>query len=1000
MKSLPFPCQYYLNTKPFIKSGFLLLLLCLTGISCNRNMPTTKNADGTYQFEEVQNDPMKVKICTLSNGLKVYMSVNKDAPRIQTLICTRAGSKNDPADATGLAHYLEHMLFKGSSKISALDWEKEKVLLQQISDLYEKHREAEPEDREEIYRQIDSVSGEAAKYAVANEYDKLVSSLGAKGTNAFTSLDRTVYMNDIPSNEIEKWLQLESERFSQLVLRLFHTELEAVYEEFNISQNNDSRKVFQAFLLGLLPNHPYGTQTTIGTGEHLKIPSMEKIHDYFNQYYVPNNMAIILAGDFDPHEMAAKVEKHWGKFKSKKVAKWKKTKDTPLANIKEINVFGKEKQGLQIGWKLGGLGTDESLLGQLVAGILFNPKAGLIDVNLVQKQVVGQGTSAGCFPANDYSFFYIYGEPREGQALEELRDYLLKELSRIKMNMFDDWLVDAVINNMELQEIQARESNSGRAFGMLDAFIGEVPWVDNCSRFDKMRSFSKEQIIEFVNQILDKNKAVVVFKREGEDNSIKTFEKPPITPVSVNRDAASDFSKEFQKGNSPDQKPAFVDYSKSIQSKQLGSGVQLDYIQNVNNETFELVYVIEMGKIHDNVLPLALRYLKFLGTDKYSLQELQQEFFKLGLTFNVTSRGDVSFVTLSGLDRSLEKGVELFEHILSNAVEDEDALKKMVADIKKNRLDNKKDKRQILQRAMLNYGYYGHNSPFKARLDMNVLDVLSPKDMMKYIKNLTSYEHTVSYYGSKSMEQVASVLNKHHKVPQKLKPLLPPHRFIQQPTDENKVVFVNFDGMVQTEVLMISKGNDNYDLKEEIISGLYNDYFGAGLASVVFQEIRESRALAYSAYVYNSSPDRKDKAHYLSAFVGTQADKLKEAVMAITSIIDSMPLAEEQILNAAESIVKKMQSERVTGSDIYWSRRANKLRGSDRNVREDIYNQYLEISANKETALKAISDFHTQNIKNRKFTFLVLGDKELVDIDFLKTLGKFEEMTLEQVFGY
>ena len=122
------------------KPGLLGLLICLLGISCNRIMYTEKNADGTYNFEESEHDPMNVKICTLSNGLKVYMSVNKDAPRIQTLITTRAGSKNDPSDATGLAHYLEHMLFKGSTKIGALDWDKEKILLKQISDLYEKHR--------------------------------------------------------------------------------------------------------------------------------------------------------------------------------------------------------------------------------------------------------------------------------------------------------------------------------------------------------------------------------------------------------------------------------------------------------------------------------------------------------------------------------------------------------------------------------------------------------------------------------------------------------------------------------------------------------------------------------------------------------------------------------------------------------------------------------------------------------------------------------------------
>ncbi|MCH2022411.1 MAG: insulinase family protein [Saprospiraceae bacterium] len=982
------------------KPGLLGLLICLLSTSCNKIMYTEKNIDGTYNFETVENDPMNVKICTLSNGLKVYMSVNKDAPRIQTLIATRAGSKNDPSDATGLAHYLEHMLFKGSTKIGALDWEKEKILLKQISDLYEKHRESSLEDRATIYNEIDSISNIAAKYVVANEYDKLVSSLGAKGTNAFTSLDRTVYINDIPTNEIEKWLKLESERFSNLVLRLFHTELEAVYEEYNISLNNDRRKMFQAFLKGLLPNHPYGTQTTIGTGEHLKTPSMEKIHDYFNTYYVPNNMAIILSGDFDPDKMVSLVEKYWGKFKTKKVPKWKNKKLNPLTKAEIVNVYGKEKSSLQIGWRLPGIGTIESLKAQLIGGILFNKKAGLIDINLIQKQIIGQSSAAGCWSANDYSFFYIMGEPRAGQSLEAVKEFLFKELGRIKSGNFDDWLIDAVINNMEYKEIQSLESNSGRAFGMLDAFIGQVSWDDYCNKFKQLRAFSKQEIIDFANEMFKDDNCVIVYKREGEDNSIQQFNKPKITPVSVNRETSSQFSEDFQKMMSPDQEPLFLDYEKSIESKQLKTGVNLDYIKNVNNKTFELVYIIEMGLNNDNILPLALKYLKFLGTDKYSSEELQQEFFKLGLSFDVNTRSDVCYVTLTGLDRSFEKGVELFEHILANAQADEPALQKMINSIKKKRTDDKKDKRQILQRAMLSYGYYGNNSPFKARVSMKTLDVINSKDLMKRIKKLTNYEHAVFYYGSKTLEAVTKVLEKHHETPAQLLPVVPPHKFVQLPTDENKVVFVNFKGMVQAEILLISKGASNFNSNEDIISRLYNDYFGAGLASVVFQEIRESRALAYSTYVYNSSPDKKDKAHYLRAFVGTQADKIKEAIEALVKIIEDMPISEEQILNTAESIVKKIQTERVTGSDIYWNRRDNQLRGLDKDIREEVYKHYKHISQGKEIATKALKDFHSENIKGRKFVFLVLGDKENLDMEYLNSLGTFEALTLEEIFGY
>ena len=170
--------------------------------------------------------------------------------------------------------------------------------------------------REMIYGQIDSVSQIASTYVVPNEYDKMISSMGAKGTNAYTSFERTVYVTDIPSNEMAKWMELESTRFSELSLRLFHTELEVVYEEFNRGQDSDYWKQQRAVLELLFPNHQYGTQSTIGLGEHLKNPSMIKIHEYFETYYVPNNMAIILAGDIDYDETIEMIDAYFGSWQS------------------------------------------------------------------------------------------------------------------------------------------------------------------------------------------------------------------------------------------------------------------------------------------------------------------------------------------------------------------------------------------------------------------------------------------------------------------------------------------------------------------------------------------------------------------------------------------------------------------------------------------------------------------------------------------------------------
>jgi predicted Zn-dependent peptidase len=189
------------------------------------------------------------------------------------------------------------MVFKGTSKIGAKDYAKEKILLDSIERMFNRYRKLKDENqRKALYKKIDAVSLEASKLCYANEYDKLLSHLGGQGTNAFTSVEQTVYMNTIPSNQLEKWLETERERFSELVPRLFHTELEAVYEEKNMSLDDDNDKMSEALLSGLFRKHQYGTQTTIGTVEHLKNPSITEIKKFFNRYYVPNNMAICLAG--------------------------------------------------------------------------------------------------------------------------------------------------------------------------------------------------------------------------------------------------------------------------------------------------------------------------------------------------------------------------------------------------------------------------------------------------------------------------------------------------------------------------------------------------------------------------------------------------------------------------------------------------------------------------------------------------------------------------------
>lgn len=957
-----------------------------------KDKPITKTAmDGDYEYEYVENDPMNTRIYTLKNGLKVYLSVNKETPRIQTAIPVRVGSKQDPRDATGLAHYLEHMVFKGTSKMATQNWEEEQKLLKQISDLYEKHRnETDQAKRTEIYKEIDKISYEASKLAVPNEYDKMISSLGAKYTNAYTSTDQTVYINNIPSSELEKWLMIESERFQELVLRLFHTELEAVYEEFNRAQDNDGRKIYSAIFENLFPNHHYSI-STIGLGEHLKNPSMVKIHEFFDTYYVPNNVAITMSGDFEMSETIRLIDQYFGDWKSKEVPEWTFEKEEPITAPIEVEVFGSEAEQVAIAYRFEGAGSYDALMLNLMDNILQNGQAGLMDLNLIQKQKILEG-GAFQYAMNDYSIHQVRGKAREGQSLEEVKNMLLEQIELIKKGEFPDWLIEAVIKDFKLSQLKGLESNWPRVSAMVSAFIEDQPWTKSVSFLDDVSKITREDVIKFANEHYNDN-YVVVYKRNGEAAKGMKVPKPPITQIELNRDSQSNFYKNFEKKESGRMEPVFLDYKEEIEQSDLVAGVPFYYIHNDLNATFSLSYILDMGNYHNKKVGLAVEYLPYLGTDKYSAEQLQEEFYKLGLSFGVNTSYDRTYVTLSGLEESLEEGVELFEHVLANAKPDEEALQNMVAGILKQRMDDKLNKNKIFWNGLSTYAKFGDKSPTKHILSEEELKALSPQELVDIIHSLTGYEHYVFYYGQNKSEKAKEVLKQHHKVSGELMAYPEPAEYSEMKTEKDKVLFVNYD-MVQAQILMLSQDEQEYDKKLVPYAEVFGEYFGGGLSSIVFQEIREARALAYSAFGGYTAPGRLDRGHYVQAFMGVQADKMKDAIGAMRDLLNDMPKAEKQFESAKTSVLKKLETERITKTGKFFDYLAAKRLDLDYDIRKDIYDRTKSMSLND------LNEFFEEHIANKKYTFLVMGNKENLDMDYLKSLGEFKEVTLEDLFGY
>ncbi len=972
--------------KVFLYSLLVLLVSVSFGQSYKRVIGTDNNG---LRYIEYDPDPLNSRMYILDNGLQVYLTDYKDEPRIQTYIAVRAGSKYDPSKKTGLAHYLEHLKFKGTKKIGTSDWGKEEPLLQKIKELYEQYGAVtDTLKRKRIYQQIDSVSLIAASYAVPNEYDRLLSEMGATGTNAYTSFEQTVYVNEIPSNELEKWLVTEAERFSDFVPRLFHTELETVYEEKNRTLDNDNRQMWEELFGLMFQNHQYGIQTTIGKVEDLKNPSIVEIEKYHDTYYVPNNMAICISGDIDIEQTIMLVKKYFGDLESKDLPVYQEPLEEPIMSVREGKVIGPNAEMMVFAYRFEGYDSKRSMMSELVSMLLSNGEAGLIDINLNQAQQI-QGGYSYSYRLNDYSMHILGGKPKDGQTLEEVKTQLMSQINLLKEGDFDDWLLQAIVNDYKKSKIKKLESNKYRAQDLLSSFVYDVEFGQYINELKELEKVSKADVVKFVNRYY-KDNYVVVYKEQGEVKRDHVT-KPEISQLPINRGITSQFYDNVVSMPVQAIKPSYVDFS-SIQHSKVKKGIPLSYMFNKENDLFELYYVYEFGKINDPELALAISYMKYIGSDQYSAEQLKKEFYKLGCSYSISSNDKRTTISLTGLNQNFDKGLALLESFLVSPKVDSAAYQKMVLKILKGRTDRKTDKNTILRKALSSYAKYGKNSPFTDVLSKEVLSDIDPASLTAKMSSLSTYPHKMLYYGPKQLDEVKSSLKKEHntKVKQDIPTVVKKYEYLQM--DKPLVYFYDYD-MIQSEVLVLSK-SVQYDSSLIAPAQLFNEYFGGNMSSIVFQEIRESRALAYSVYSYYNLTEDSTKNNFVVSYVGTQADKLPEALGAMNDLLDSMPESNEVLTNAKQSLKKQIASMRITKSSVLFEQLNRELKNQQRDYYKITY-EYLSSAS-----FKDVSDFHKLYIAKPSRVYLVIGSKDLIDFNELSKLGEVKDLTLEQLFGY
>ena len=961
--------------------SLLVLIAAMITVACS-----------PYSYEQVAGDPTGARIYTLENGLKVYMAVNDETPRIQTYIAVRVGGKNDPAETTGLAHYFEHLMFKGTPSFGTSDYAAEQPLLDEIEALFEVYRQTDDEaERKAIYQRIDSISYEASKIAIPNEYDKLMSAIGAEGTNAYTSYDVTCYIEDIPSNQVENWARIEADRFMNPVIRGFHTELETIYEEKNMSLTRDSRKVNEAMFAALFPNHPYGKQTVLGSQEHLKNPSITNVKNYHKTYYVPNNMAICLSGDFDPDEMIRILDKYFGQMQANpELPALQFEPEQPITSPIVKEVYGLEAEHVSLAWRTGGAASKDAGIVQLVGSILSNRKAGLIDLNINQQQKT-LSAYAGCGLMADYGMMMLQGRPKTGQSLDEVRDLLLAEVEKLRNGEWDEQLLEASINNYKASQMQYLDSNEGRADMFVNAFVNGIAWEDAVNELEQLSKITKEDVLAWAKEHLRTDNYALIYKRQGKDPNEQKIAKPAITPIVTNRDKQSAFLTEIQSSEVTPIEPKYIDYANDVTRFTLDNGVEVLYKQNTTTDLFRLTYLYDTGSDNEPMLNIAFDYLDYLATTNRTAEQQASELYNIAGSYRILASTDRSYVTLSGLGSEMERVMAIYEDKVANAVADEAILQNVKADRLRSRINGKHNQAQNFS-ALRRYINYGGDNIKRTTLSNEAEKALTSEQLLAAVKAHVAKQHRILYYGPLGSEEVKAALEAHHVVAADAAPVA--HQVVTPvKTEQPAVILAQYDAK-QLYYYQFSNRGEQFDVANDAELRLYNEYFGGGMNAIVFQEMREARGLAYSAQAYMPMPSAKEIPYTYTAFIATQNDKMQQAIEAFDEIINQMPESEAAFEIAKKALLERIRTERTVKEQVLWEC----IFAEDMGITEDRNKAVFE--AVQSMTLADVKATQEQWVKNRPYVYGILGDIRDLDLNYLKTLGPIRTVSQEEIFGY
>ncbi|MCX5789239.1 MAG: insulinase family protein [Elusimicrobia bacterium] len=928
-------------------------------------------------------DGMQVTVHHLANGLTVYLSPNHEVPRIAAWIAVRAGSRQDPSSLTGMAHYLEHMFFKGSTHLGTLNYDKEKPRLETIQSLYEQHfTTTDTVKRQEIYGLIDKENIEAGRYAVPNELDKAYKTLGFRGVNAFTSNEMTVYVNDLPKNRVEAWAKLESDRFNEPVFRLFQTEIETVYEEKNRSSDNPGRILGEALDKTLYQDHPYG-RTTLGSIEHLKNPSLARLYAFQRNYYVPNNMAIALAGDFDRGEMLKVLERYFGTWRPKVVAPAEEFAVPKPTVPLRVEVKYESEEQVVIAWPLPPYGDPDRDALTLMDMVMDNSESGIVNLTLNQAQKVKKAGSGPEF-LNEAGVWQLWAVPKDSQTLEQAEALLMETVAKLKAGDFSDEDLKAIVTNYEIREKEKLESNNARVSEMAESYVHYEEWAHAADWIERVKKLTKDDVLRVARRYLGEGK-VVAYRRRGKPE-IPSIQKPGFTKVELAPGRESKFFRELVSLPAKPIEPRWLAEGQDYRTVKTPWG-ELVAAKNPFNDLFTLTLGFERGFRHERELCEALDLLNLSGGGDMTADAFKKRLYALGTTMRTGCDEQESSVHLSGLEKNLEESVRLMRLRFEAPNVATDTLKKMIEVGIGAHKDNKVNPNYIGY-ALGEWAERGAESTVLAELSDAQLRALDEARLKGLLKSFFGVLHRAGYVGTLPDSEVVRLLTvpgKAYAPAPERKPLR-----LRRPNKE-ETIFVHRD-MVQSQVGMFA-ADEVYDPAKAVDYIFYSDFMGGGMSSVIFQEVREARALAYAASGGYSPGSRKGDENRLWGHLGTQADKTIEATTLMKGLLTKLPSSADRFRETKQSIEERYRTmpiefRGVPGAILGWEDQ-----GFDKDPRPERFKKSLGYTL---TDLERFA----RRFESEPKTVFILGNRGRVDLEGLKKLGGFSEKPLDELFPY